>query len=458
MTNDFAISYPIMLRIHSEDISTTAKDIELKTPNNEVNFTYTPVQTDDNTLSYSQGVNSNSYVRLSNQLINDSILASGFDMFKTAYELTVESDKIALYATLTSEDSHYVEGYEPRTVDLNFGRNIVLIKIANSAGNIRTYTFIITRTDNRESVNELKTLTTSVGKINFDPNISDYTISVPKNSKSVTINGTLESANAAFIKGYEPRTVELTNNITSAVIKTISEAGIARNYVLTFIKTGADITEDISKSTYLSSLTIPGTELAFDRETLSYSVAVEYEIETIPVYAFAESENATVEINGNVGLKVGANKIEIIVTNDSQVKIYNVFINRKEDGLGVSSNTKLQTLTVKDYNINFNEDIDEYTIKIKREKTLLLTATPQSDRSEVYMYGNNDLTAFSTIRVKVIAENGDTGLYSVDIIKDLYNKNLEITIAIVGSIILLGSGIILVIRRKHKKLKDYIEE
>ena len=138
--------------------------------------------------------------------------------------------------------------------------------------------------------------------------------------------------------------------------------------------------------------------------------------------------------------------------------MYTVFVNRKEDGLGISTNTKLQTLTVKGYDLNFNEDVEDYTLKIKREKTLLLSATPQSDRSEVYMYGNNDLTTFSTIRVKVIAENGETGLYSVDIVKDPFNKDLEITIAIVGSIILLGGGIILIINKRQKKLREYIEE
>ena len=247
------------------------------------------------------------------------MIATGFDMFTTAYELTVSSNKIAIYATLTNNDSYYAEGYEPRTIDLDYGRNVALIKIVNSKGETRTYTFIINRTDNRESINELKSLTVSKGKLNFDPNVSDYTISVPKNTKSVTINGTLESGKAAFVTGYEPRKVELIDNITTAVIKTISEADIVRNYLLTFIKTGAEIIEDIASSTYLSSLSIPGTELEFDRETLSYSVAVDYETELVPVYVFAESDNATVEVTGNVGLKVGPNKIEI-VTNEVNLK------------------------------------------------------------------------------------------------------------------------------------------
>lgn len=457
ITNDASISYPIMLRIHSDNVTTTAQNIELKDSDTGNNLPFTAIKPNDDTLGYEDGILSNNYVRLSNQLLNDSIVATGFDLFNTAYELTVESNKIAIYATLTSSDSNYVEGYEPRTVSLDYGRNIVQIKIVNSSGRERAYTFVITRVDNRESVNTLKTLTTSLGNINFDPYISDYTISVPKNSKSVSINGTLDSLKSAFIKGYEPRTIDLNNNITSAVLKTISEAGITRNYVLTFIKTGTEISDDITSSALLSSLTMPGVEINFDRDILSYTVAVPYEVEDLPIYALPESNNATIEINGNQGLKVGANKVEIIVTNNLVVKIYNIFINRKEDGLEVSSNTKLETLSVKDYDINFYEDVYDYKLKIKREKTLLLTATPQSNRSEVYMYGNNDLTAFSTIRVKVIAENGETGLYSIDIVKDLYNKDLEITVAIVGGIILLGSSIIIVINKRRKKMKDYVE-
>lgn len=73
------------------------------------------------------------------------------------------------------------------------------------------------------------------------------------------------------------------------------------------------------------------------------------------------------------------------------------------------------------------------------------------------MYGNNDLTAFSTVRIKVIAENGNEDLYSVDIIKDTFNKKLNTTLIIVGSMILLGGTIITIVLKKRKALKEYRE-
>ena len=226
--------------------------------------------------------------------------------------------------------------------------------------------------------------------------------------------------------------------------------------MLTFVKKGTAATENIN-STYLSSLTIPGTEIMFNKQTESYNVSVEYEIDNVDVYAFAESSEAVVSVDGNHNLSVGSNRVEIIVTNGSISQVYSVYINRKEDSLGVSNNTKLDTLTIKDYDLFFDPDIYDYTVKIKREKTLLITATAASNRSQVYLEGNNDLTAFSIVKAKVIAENGEAGIYSIDIIKDLYNAEFETTAAIIGLIIIVGAVILMTINKKRKSLKEYIE-
>lgn len=454
MNNKNRISYPSMSKIQDPDTSTTLQNIQLKSEDGSEIFDFRPI--DDNTTAYNDTLISNGkYVSLSNTLKNDSVLA-GFDALTTAYELTVSKDKIAIYATLTSKDASYVEGYEPRTVNLEYGKNVQLIRIVNNNGKIRTYTFIINRVDDRESNNVLSEIKISSGTIDFNPYVTNYDIKVSKKTTKVSINGTLESEKASFVQGYEPRTIELNSDETSAVLKTISEAGIVRSYVLTFIKGDVDDT-DVSQSTYLNSLSIPGTSLVFDKETYSYTVSVGYEVDRLPVYAFAESSNASVKIVGDTGFRVGSNLIEITVTNGKKTKIYNVYVNRKESGLSIASNTALSSLTVKNYSIGFKPEILDYTVKIKREKTLLITATAEDNRSEVYMYGNNDLNAFSIIKIKVIAENGDTKVYSLNIEKDKYNKKLEITAAVVGGVILIGASIIIVMKRKSKSKKDYIE-
>lgn len=449
------ISYPSMSRIYDADTSTTISSFSVKSTDGTETYDAKPLN-DETTAYESATLVDSKYVRLSNTLKNDSVLAS-FDLLKTGYELTVNRSKVAIYASLTSSDASFVEGFEPRTVDVKYGRNVELIKIVNKKGKIRTYTFIINRVDDRDNNNFLSDIKLSAGTIDFNPYVTDYTVKVSKKVTKVSINGTLESKTAAFVAGYEPRTIELTSEQTSAVLKTVSSAGIVRSYVITFVKDSNLNVDDIKTSTYLSSLSIPGTSLVYDRDTTSYTVSVGYEVENLPIYAFAESENAVVKIIGDSGFRVGNNQIEITVTNGKKTKIYNVYVIRKESGLTVASDTSLNTLTIKDYNLDFKPDVYDYNIKIKREKTLLITATPNDDRAEVYMYGNNDLTAFSIVKVKVIAENGDTKVYSINIEKDKYNKKLETTSAIIGGVILIGASIIIIVKRKRKAKKDYLE-
>ena len=204
------------------------------------------------------------------------------------------------------------------------------------------------------------------------------------------------------------------------------------------------------------TLTIEGTAIDFNKEIYEYSVTVPYEYSSVNVYAFPESDNAFAEVEGDRGLKVGANNLKITVKNGKLTKTYTITVIRKEAGLEISNDVTLSSLTVKGYGIDFSPEKLDYTIKIKREKSLIITATPTSNRSEVYMYGNNSLTGFSTVRIKVVAENGATNIYSIDIQKDSYNKVLEITAVIIGSVIILGTGIIIVVRKKNKKMKEYL--
>lgn len=445
------ISYPVLAKVYDADLSTTLASFKVQDENgNDIN---TNINSLDGTVGYTTGVKDSKYALLSNSLIADSI--GGFDKLTTSYELSVTANKIALYATLTSSDAAYVSGYEPRTIDLEYGRNVALIKIVNKEGKERCYTFIINRVDDRNSSNLLKNIKLSRGSIDFDPYTTNYDVKISRFTKKVSVNAELDSSTSTFIKGYEPREVEITENRQSVVLKVISEAGSIRSYVITFIRNGED--KDNINSTYLSSLTVPGTMLGFDKETYDYTITVPYETEDLPIYAFAEDENATVNVGNNTGLRVGNNLIQIEVKNNNKTRIYSLHVIRKESGLDISNSSRLGTLSIKNYNIEFSPDKLDYEVKIKREKTLLISATPESNRADIYMYGNNDLTGFSTIRVKVIAENGLTSIYSIDIQKAAYNKKIEIIASVAGVSALLIVGLVVYLKKKNNRKKEYLE-
>ena len=451
INNKRRISYPVLAKVYDADLSTTLASFKVQDENgNDIN---TNISSLDGTVGYTTGVKDSKYALLSNSLIADSV--GGFDKLTTSYELSVTANKIALYATLTSSDATYVSGYEPRTIDLDYGRNVALIKIVNKDGKERCYTFIINRVDDRNNSNLLKNVKLSRGSIDFDPYTTNYDVKISRFTKKVSVNAELDSSTSTFIKGYEPREVEITEDRQSVVLKVISETGSIRSYVITFIRNGED--KDNVNSTFLSSLTVPGTMLGFDKETYDYTITVPYETEDLPIYAFAESETASVTVGNNTGLKVGNNLIQIEVKNNNKTRIYSLHVIRKESGLDISNSSRLGTLSIKNYNIEFSPDKLDYEVKIKREKTLLISATPESNRADIYMYGNNDLTGFSTIRVKVIAENGLTNIYSIDIQKAAYNKKIEIIASVAGVSALLIVSLVIYLKKKNNKRKEYLE-
>ena len=63
--------------------------------------------------------------------------------------------------------AEFVAGYGSRTVNLNLGENIVLIRSQAEKGNTKTYTIKINR-DYKGSNNYLKNISLSKGSINFN--------------------------------------------------------------------------------------------------------------------------------------------------------------------------------------------------------------------------------------------------------------------------------------------------
>ena len=415
---------------------------------------------------------SSNYVKLSNDLVSDSdVLADAFNPFDMEYKLEVDSPTISVYATLTSNDSSYVSGYEPRTVNLDYGLNTILIKIKNKEGKVRTYTILVTRTDDRTSDNTLKDININVGNINFDPNVTDYKIEIPESVKTVNVKALISNNKANYISGYEDGSVKIDGDSTVKLIKVKSETGSTRTYILTFIKKGTD--NIINKSLQLNDLVIPGINIPFEESVSNYSLSVDYEINKIDVKPMLKDSNSRFNIKikrknetnyqdvsrDGISLDVGENFLEVEVTSISGKKsYYRLTIIRKEYGLEVSNDVKLKDLKVLGYDIKFEPNKKDYTVKIKQEKSLVITAIPNNSRAEVFIRGNNELTGFSTVRINVVAENGEDEIYSIDIKKDVFNQVIEVVSLLVGSIIIIVCSSIIIIKKNRKSSREYYEE
>lgn len=186
--------------------------------------------------------------------------------------------------------------------------------------------------------------------------------------------------------------------------------------------------EEVKKSNnnYLSELKLSNGTLVFDNEKTEYKVTVAYNIEKIEVTTKTEDGKAKFEITGNEELKVGENTITIKVTaEDGSEREYKIEVIRKEQNANLSSNSKLRSLTIKDCNINFSSSVYDYTIEIGNEDRLNITYTTADSKSDVTVTGNENLENGSIIKVTVVAEDGTTTIYKINVEK-VNTKNLVI--------------------------------
>ena len=314
-------------------------------------------------------------------------------------------------------------------------------------------------------VNTLSNLTISNGNINFNENTIGYNVTVENNVSSIKVEASLTDNKASFVSGYEPRTVNLNVGNNSIEIKVRAENEEVKTYTINVTRKDVDkpvnnnptnndpVKEETKKSnnTNLSELKLSEGTLVFDKEKTEYRVTVSYDIEKMEVTAKTEDEKAKFEITGNEELKVGENTITIKVTaEDNSEKEYKIIVIRKEENANLSSNSKLRSLTIKDYNINFSSSIYDYTIKIGNEDRLNITYTTADSKSDVTITGNENLENGSIIKVTVVAEDGTTTTYKINVEKDNAKNIVIISVMAFLLVALVVLSVILIKSRKKQ--------
>lgn len=403
-------------------------------------------------------VNTLSNLTISNGTIN-------FNENTTEYNLTIDSNSTNISAT-KKDSSSSISG-DIGNNSLNYGLNTFKITVTSESGKSKVYTINITRPDNRSKTNTLSSLKLSNGKIDFNKNTTSYNVAVKNNISSIKVEASLTDNKSSFVSGYEPRTVNLNVGNNSIEIKVIAENEEVKTYTINVTRKDVDkpvennstnnepVKEESKKSnnTNLSELKLSEGTLVFDKEKTEYKVTVAYNIEKIEVTTKTEDEKAKFEITGNEELKVGENIISIKVTaEDDSEKEYKIIVIRKEENANLSSNSKLRSLTIKDYSINFNSSVYNYTIKIGNEDRLNITYTTADSKSDVTITGNENLENGSIIKVTVIAEDGTTTIYKINVEK---NNTKNVVIISVMAFLLVALVVLSIILIKSRKKQTF---
>ena len=391
------------------------------------------------------------------------------------FTLTPEDSKTTIYYTGYASEKNEKEFSKPKTltngktgnIPLEIGRNHVyfeletecsrlskeiqkmVVKCDNLLDDELTDTFgggdiiiSVKRVDTRSKVNTLSSLSITDAKIDFKPELKNYIVTVPFSASKVTITSTLTDPKSSYVTGYGNRTVDLKVGSNTVEIKTKAENGTKTTYTL-------KITRSKNNDSSLKLLKVDDEEVLLKPGELVYSTTVPNKITKPTITAIANDSKAKVAIDKIEELIEGMNIIEITVTSQSGTKsVYELTINREKI---ISDNSKLKSVQISNYNINFSPDTLNYSIKLEKDvEKLDFIVNTDSEKATYKIIGNKDLKNGSVIKIKVVAEDEvSTTTYSINIEKE--ETKFNILFIIIPSILIIVIVLIILVLKNNKK-------
>ena len=382
------------------------------------------------------------------------VICMNFSNPSDKVEKTLKKTSVKISAVLDDANAKFKDGYGPKDVNLKYGENIIKLIVVSETGEENTYTIKITRPDDRSSVNLLSSLSVGTYTLSprFSPNTLNYEVNVKEDITKVKISAKVEDSKSSFAEGYGPREVSLNKGVNKASISVKAENGEVRTYNVT-INRGMET----SSNAYLKTLIIKDSNIDFNKHTFEYKINVLSNVEKLKITATPESDKATVKIEGNDLKDKKEGLVTIKVTSeDGTENTYKINVTKLQEGETLSDNTKLKSLVISGYDLDFNSNVYEYTLKIKNTNRLYITATPEDKTSVVKISGNTSLKNGSVITITVTSEDTTEKVYKINIVKD----NTKIYIILLVS--LISVVIIGIISKKfydkNKQKKSYEED
>jgi len=194
---------------------------------------------------------------LSSLSISNGTLSPTFNANTTNYTSTINSTSVTINA-IKGDNYQTISGIG--THNLKYGVNKIDIVVTSESGSKKIYTINITRPDNRNSNNNLKTLSTNQGTLSFNKNITTYNLNLESNISSITINGTLEDSKSKFVNGYGPRTINLNYGKNLIEIKVQAENETIKTYTINVTRK-----DNRNSNNYLKELILSSGKITFDK-------------------------------------------------------------------------------------------------------------------------------------------------------------------------------------------------
>ena len=313
-------------------------------------------------------------------------------------------------------------------------------------------------------VNDASNLWGFRAPINYDSSKLTLVSSTGLNGFGVAVGSSFVADNSSGVNGSKSvatLTFKATSNFKVNESTTISLGSAeGSDGESTITGSGSSITISIAapknSNNNLASLNIAGYNIDFSKDKTSYQLTVEYDVTSIAISASAEDSKANISGIGTKELNLYSNAFNIVVTAENgSRKTYTIEVIRKDiDGniKELATDNTLSSITIADYNINFNPEIMEYTILLTDAVMPEINAIANDSNATVTINNSESIkTGNNIIEISVIAENGAEQIYKINAIyldeveetaaPDTEVKeelNIWLVIAIIEIILILG--------------------
>ena len=285
----------------------------------------------DNISDYINGINAlvttNDNLKLTNIEYNNKLIGVSKDNTLVA----AGSDMVTGDVLLTLEFTAVLTGKASISLDGTIAKN-------DSISEFNTLVAEINVIRNISTNNNLSSLNASVGTFDvaFDKDVTVYTLTVPYDTKSVVLSGSLADVNST-VDGLIEYTLD--GDKTVANITVIAEDGTIKVYTVYIVREAkpeetvvTPVVYHYSSNNYLKSLEIDGYEIEFDKDTNEYKITVKSDVTSLDIKATPEDSRSRVEITGNEKFKKGNNIVTITVTaEDGSTREYKITVNKESE-------------------------------------------------------------------------------------------------------------------------------
>jgi len=276
-------------------------------------------------------------------------------------------------------------------------------------------------------INTLQSLNIKGFDIKFKSDMLNYSIDVEQENifiEAVAIDS------KAKISGIGNKNIAFGKNVIDVVVT--AENGSKKTY-----KINVNRKDNRSNINDLSNITLSHGSIVFDKSKTEYVVNVENDVDSIDIFYELVDKKSTAEIIGNSNLIEGENNLIIKVkAENGEVKEYKINIIREQKKVVTASN-KISSLKIKDHELFFDKDIDEYVINTDYKK-LDIYVLLEDNESKYEIIGNNNLQDGSIITIKVMDKIGNINVYKIKIQNDnvqVQNNNIWLIITLIISIL-----------------------